>query len=318
MDGYEPGMIDHNLEQQDEDEWNYTVSMDNVNFDDYRCQVKAIKQLRQHLETVDLVLVSSDGASEPVHTFLLAHAAPEFLDMIHDLIDQQKGKHVNNELPMATVCTHHGLELMVPKVTFSVIKGEQLRVILDTMYFVEINLNEMLAWELMVLGDEYHLDFLTEKCLNYAMTTVRWDNCIELLQVGMRFTHPLMKMAYLYIRMHFDILTVLPVGTDVIPFTQLVCLLRDDKLNISCESVAAEAVFSWMDWFTNDNANQLATYFWILFPFIRVNLLDRQVCQRMVEAYVSLDHRFEFKCSEHARKLLKKNNPVFNGKYSTW
>lgn len=184
---------------------NTTIKLSMIDFDCYNDIDKTIKQLRKFNETIDLILATEDGGFEPIHIYYLALKAPKFWYKIK--YDWMKLSDENNDnekqskqLEMVDLYSDEGFLLKVPKLIIPNLSGQMLKIIIDAMYNEQVLLDYSLVWKLLQIGQEFNLDFLTNKCLNYLQNNhITLKNCVLLFQVGLKFRHQLANVAYKFL-----------------------------------------------------------------------------------------------------------------------
>lgn len=200
---------DNEHAEQSANQFNNAIQLSMIDFNCYEDINQTVKQLRKFNETIDLILATNDNGFEPVHIYYLALKAPKFWYKIKFdwmKLPNELSLIINDEqvkikqLELINLYTDEGFVLKVPKLIIPNLSGQMLKIIIDSMYNEPVKLNYSLAWRLLQIGQEFSLDFLTNKCLNYLQNNhITLKNCVLLFQVGLKFRHQLANAAYQFL-----------------------------------------------------------------------------------------------------------------------
>ena len=279
------------------------------------CQLEALQHLSAAFpETVDLVLATADGATEPVHAFYLAMKAPKFwsqqivpqIDRFKQQQQQKQQQQKSGQPVVHRLLTSEQLVHEVPRVLLKGISGQMLHIIVGSMYHRAgcLKLDYGLAWQLLPIGRDYELDFLLKKCFKCLAGQLSAGNAVQVMQVALRFGHqPLATAAYRYILLHFhDILVLKPECLVELTLGQLTAILADDHLNIANEMDAFLAAVFWVMYCPK---SRLAHFWSPLFLQVRTQVIPSTMWPLMAHLFGILVRQQQNDAALMKRLLLK-------------
>ncbi|KAJ6219095.1 hypothetical protein RDWZM_004907 [Blomia tropicalis] len=264
------------------------IALTEHNVANYINQLETIKQLRSFPGTSDLVLSTYDGWNEPIHSYYLALKAPKFWQSIYEQIETIITDDEQHPDSFYCIRTDENISINVPRVLVPDIEGRMLSIIVRTMYAGTVRLDYDLCWELLELANRFHLDFLISTCLDYLQRTLNINNCVLLLQTGLKFDHQLSSTSYRFILRNFIQIVRCSEILSQLTHQQLACILADDQLNIVNEVYGWRAIVTWI---THSPSERLI-HFWPLFSLIRCYLLHSSaIHNEMIRDYCLLNLR---------------------------
>lgn len=264
----------------------------------FESSFEALQGIRSRQETVDLVLSTADGSTEPVHSYYLALKAPKFWAQMAQQVERVRASGPESSSCHVLKCPEN-VSLTVPRILVADISGPMLKVVVSSLYRGAMQLDVSMSWRLLALAHKFELDLLADACLNFLAGTLSVENCTRLMQVALKFGHPLAGRSYRFLVGHFSQVVTSKASLSQLSPLQLRTLLADDDLNVANELYAWSALVAWIE----HSPQERIGHFWSLFPLVRWQLMHSSMFPKVLADFTQLDTANEMVLSQ--KKTLK-------------
>jgi kelch-like protein 10 len=249
----------------------------------YENRAQMLQQLKAQRKFVDVQLIAEDGQSELVHSVVMSALGDRLSSCILPQRDDPKTPCI--QIP---ALGDHQLVAHVKQVRLTGVSGQVLRTLVECAYSGHIQSNvalpvssvveglhqsnsqQQLIWAILQTAEQFAIHELVAACCTHLIYQLDINNCVRLLQLGLRCGHRLRTAAWNYIRMHFDLILAECSDFGLLTFEQVDSLLDDDSLNVqSGEQIVWEAVRRWV----SVNPSQRAVHLRALLARVRFGRL---------------------------------------------
>lgn len=202
-------------------------------------RARCLLSLRDDRFGVDVMLATNDGGQECVHHTVMSGLGSTFTKII--------GQQCNNKAATVSVVDVFGESRMVKKVVLDKLDKKGLRAFVDYAYRGRFELSAKdEVFEVLKQAEEYDVDLIVQACCMFVCSLVAPDNCVDMLLLGHRLKHDMLKLVARY-SIQVNIGSVMKRGRDLgkLSFEQLKRILMSDALNTHSEYTVILTIVSW-------------------------------------------------------------------------
>ncbi|RWS16981.1 kelch-like protein 10 [Dinothrombium tinctorium] len=202
----------------------------------YSDRTKVLKQLKANNRFVDAMLITEDGGSEMVHFPVISTLGKKWTEILYSHKDSQTVE-VHDDIS--------GTSTTLAKILVPHIDKHVLKVLVDCAYSGVISADKHAIWKILKIAEEYEMSEVIQACCTYLVYNLNRDNCVNLLQIGLKYHHKLRTAAWNVIKSQFEAIVEQCESFPKLSLEQLEMLLEDDHLCIRSEKSCWLAIKRW-------------------------------------------------------------------------
>lgn len=202
----------------------------------YANRADSLRLLWRNKIHVDSLVKTHDGFSDTIHWQVITAFCPKLIEA---------SKVIENTGKQKSTLSKRRFEIEFPERVNSLLT----RQLLDCAYGEKLNsLNKSNLANLYFLSDEFNIEHAINICLNYAISLLNVENCIQFLLLSLKHKHhSLKRRSYSNLRKNFKIILHINRDFHLLPINYLKRLLLDDFLKLDeDEELAWIAILRWM------------------------------------------------------------------------